>query len=75
MERAERELEEREEEMRELEAAFEAAVSEIDEAPDAKHIELKEVTVRARKADFDLTPPMLLWTPWIIGDDGVARRA
>ena len=75
VERAERELKEREEEMRELEATFEAALSEIEEVPAAKHIELTEVTVRARKADFDLTPPVLLWTPWVIGDDGVARRA
>ena len=74
VERAERELKEREEEMRELEATFEAAISDIDEVPDAKHIELTEVTVRARKSDFDLTPPVLLWTPWIVGDDGVARR-
>ncbi|QDV08425.1 AAA-like domain protein [Planctomycetes bacterium Poly30] len=74
VERAERELKEREEDMRALEAEFKAAIDEISEVPAARDIELDEVTIRARKSDFDLSPPVLLWTPWIIGSDGVARR-
>ncbi len=74
VERAERELRDREEEMRELESEFKDAIDEIPEVPMAKDIELDEVTVRPRKSDFDLTPPILLWTPWVIGGDGVARK-
>ena len=53
---------------------FEDAVADIPEVPNPKLIELDEVTVRARKSDFVMTPPMLVWVPWLIGDDGVARR-
>ncbi|MEM8712729.1 MAG: ATP-binding protein, partial [Planctomycetota bacterium] len=74
VERAERELKEREEEMRQLERDFEAAVSDIPEPPAAASIELDEVIVRPRKSDFALDPPVLLWTPWIVGADGSARR-
>ena len=74
VERAERELREREDELKELNAEFEEALTGIEEVPPAIALELDEVIVHPRKGDFDLTEPMLLWTPWIVSDGALPRR-
>lgn len=74
VERAERELKVREEELAELQVQFEDAIADVPEVPPAASLELEEVVVRPRKGDFDLGEPLLLWEPWIVGADGGVRR-
>lgn len=74
VERAERELRERENDLKELEIDYKDAIDAVEPVGAATSLELDEVVIRPRKGDFDLTEPMLLWTPWLVSENGQTRR-
>jgi len=44
-------------------------------AVDTNALAVTEVKVVPRKADLEIEPLLLVWTPWWVGRDGVARPA
>lgn len=63
VERAKRELEARHQDLADLETQLQEGLDAIEPVPAPTEFELDDVTVRARKSDFDLSPITLLWQP------------
>ena len=62
-------------ELRNLSDEFEDAVAEMEAPLDAADIELEEKLVRPRKADVEIEPLVLVWTPWSVSPEGIAEPA
>jgi len=54
---------------------FEDAVAGIETPIDPAEIALEEKTIRARKADLEVEPLALVWTPWSVSPEGTAEVA
>jgi hypothetical protein len=60
--------------LQELEQQFEEEVAEVRDAlSDPADLELQEIQVRPRKSDIAVERVALVWTPWKLGPDGIAR--
>jgi hypothetical protein len=55
-----------------LNAEIKIALDEIASKYDVTNVVLEEVIIAPRKADLKTKPPMLLWTPWQIDEQGIA---
>jgi hypothetical protein len=73
--RAEERVEELEQRLRDLSSQFEDAVAEMQTPIDLREIELEQQSIRPRKADIEVEPPLLVWTPWSLSPDGIAEPA
>ncbi len=58
----------------ELEQRFQQEIEAL-EARSADSVALEELRVTARKADLEVEPLVLVWTPWRVAADGTARPA
>jgi hypothetical protein len=58
----------------ELEQSCQQEIAAL-EARSIESVALKEVRVAARKADLEVEPLVLVWTPWRVAADGSARPA
>ena len=68
--RAKDSMREVQQDLRDLEADFEAEVQELRDSYDVHTLELETVDVRPRKSDIDVTSVTLLWTPFAQGSKG-----
>jgi hypothetical protein len=59
----------------ELEDAFQGELEALRGAVDTDALTVTEVKVAPRKADLDIEPLLLVWTPWRVASDGVAHPA
>jgi hypothetical protein len=59
----------------ELEAEFEGNLESVRGAADDAEIVCEEVAIRPRKADLAVERVALVWTPWRVGEDGIAEPA
>ena len=73
--RAMDELEAQRTKLVELEREFEREAEAIRDAADPALLELKQVEISPRKSDITVERLALVWTPWIVGADGVAVPA
>lgn len=73
--RAEERVTDLEQQLRDLSAEFEEAVAEMQTPVDLGEIELEKQTIRPRKADIEVEPPLLVWTPWSLSPEGIAEPA
>ncbi len=73
--RAEAEVDEIEQDIKDLEAELEAAVKEITEEYSAEGIEVKPYEIKPRKNDIAAEPVALVWVPYEITADGIAEPA
>jgi hypothetical protein len=71
--RAEEKVEVLAQRLQDLEAEFQDDLAELEEPIDVESLELAEVKVTPRKSDLDAEPPVLVWTPWRVGSDGIAE--
>lgn len=73
--RAEQSVEALREEVAELEAEFQDAIKGMDAPASVEDIQLKERVIRLRKTDTAVDKVALVWTPWLVTDDGHAEPA
>jgi hypothetical protein len=71
--RAEERVEDLAQRLQDMEAEFQDDLAELEEGIDVESLELAEVKVSPRKSDLDAEPPVLVWTPWRVGADGIAE--
>ncbi len=58
--------------LEDLNREIKIALDEIVAKYDVKSVELDETIIAPRKSDLKTKPPMLLWMPWQIDDQGIA---
>jgi hypothetical protein len=73
VERAERELTVRKQELADLEAELRAELAAMPAVPAASDVIVEVVVVHPRKSDIDVSGLTVVWAPWVIGVDGAAR--
>ena len=61
--------------LQELERKFEQDLDTRRTSVDPNDLDVREVRVACRKTDLTVQPLMLVWTPWLVGPDGIARPA
>ena len=61
--------------LRELERTFEEDLDRRRTSVDPAELDVRELRVACRKTDLTIQPLMLVWTPWLVGPDGIARPA
>jgi hypothetical protein len=59
----------------ELNAQFEAEVDALDEISRPEAHQLEPVEIKPKKADLTVTRLALVWTPWVVSDQGIAEQA
>jgi hypothetical protein len=59
----------------ELETDFEEKLAELQDSYDPTEFECEEVAIKPKKSDLTVDRLLLVWTPWRIGDDGIAEAA
>jgi hypothetical protein len=59
----------------ELNAQFEAEVNALDEIDRPESHQLEPVEIKPKKADLTVTRVALVWTPWMVSEQGIAERA
>jgi hypothetical protein len=59
----------------ELDAQFAAEVATLEDGDRPDRLALDEVAVKPKKADINVTRVALVWTPWIVSEQGPAERA
>lgn len=72
IQRAEQDLEARQADLNELEAAFEEDLKSLEDQYHPEAIELEEITFPPRKTDLAIPEFGILWRPWSIDADGIA---
>jgi hypothetical protein len=58
-----------------LEAELNAEVERAGQNIDPEHLAVEEVAIRPRKTDIAVEPVTLVWTPWLVRQDGAAEAA
>ena len=71
--RAEKQVEQLQVELQELEETFEDEVEALRDLPDPAALELEEIPIRPRKSDITVSRLALAWTPWERIDEGVVE--
>jgi hypothetical protein len=71
--RATQDLEAQRQKLVELERDFETEMDKVRDAVDPDSFELDEKAIRPRKSDLTLSRSALVWTPWRVGEDGIAE--
>ncbi|MFT7617781.1 MAG: hypothetical protein ACI97A_001420 [Planctomycetota bacterium] len=73
--RAEENMEDVVEQLKELEAEFEESLAELQDQFAESEAEIVEVPVRPRKGDLAIKEVSFVWTPWIVNSSGIAEPA
>jgi hypothetical protein len=71
--RAREDAEALEQQLRELEAELETRLEAIREQADDSKLVCEELPIRPRKSDLTIERVALVWTPWRVGEDGIAE--
>jgi hypothetical protein len=58
-----------------LETEFTDEVDRMAELYDTNNLELEDVSLRPRKSDLKINTMALVWTPWVVDEDGDAEAA
>jgi hypothetical protein len=61
--------------LKELERKFEDDIEALERTIDIDALDVTEMRVACRKADLDIQPLNVVWTPWRVGPDGIAEPA
>jgi len=75
IERANQEMEVIKQKIMAMESEFKDKIEQLKEEFQPEDFDLKEFHVRPRKGDISLSPLVLVWTPWKVGEDGIAEPA
>lgn len=70
---AEETLEEYMRRLEDLNVELEDEIREIEEDLDIDNLELEEDEIRPRKSDLSISEVMLVWAPWVVGNNGIAE--
>ena len=73
--RAGERIEDFRDQLRKLEAEFEASVEEAGDRIDPSAVEIEAYPVRPRKSDIAVDAVSLVWVPWWVSAEGIATRA
>ncbi|MDH3214622.1 MAG: hypothetical protein OEM05_19255, partial [Myxococcales bacterium] len=73
--RAGERIEDFRDQLRKLEAEFEASVEEVGDRIDPSAVEIEAYPVRPRKSDIAVDAVSLVWVPWWVSAEGIATRA
>lgn len=73
--RARESLEVLRQKLADLEVKFEDDTANLQESFDLESLELTAKEIRPRKADIEVEPITLVWTPWGVDGDGIAEPA
>jgi hypothetical protein len=73
VERAEERLEDLKQDMVALDEAFEEERATLEDQLTLDQVDINEQLVRPRKGDIEIGKIWVLWQPWIVDQDGVAR--
>jgi len=71
--RAREDAESLERQLQELEAEFETRLETVREKTDDSKLVCEELPIRPRKSDLTVERVVLVWTPWRVGEDGIAE--
>ena len=71
--RAKRAVEKLKDEIEKLDDELSGEIEALSERYDLQKLELEETQLNPRKGDMKVPLPVLLWTPWLIDDQGIAE--
>jgi hypothetical protein len=71
--RAEERVETLRDRLADLEGDFQEEVVALEAQLDVAEVAIEPVSISPRKSDLDAQPIQLVWTPWRVGDDGIAE--
>jgi hypothetical protein len=61
------------EKLYQMEEEFQEEMDKTKDAYSPEDLELEEIVVRPRKSDIFVSPISLVWSPWLVGMDGIAE--
>jgi len=75
VERAEEKLKMLTEDLRLLDEEFKESRAALDDALTVEQLEINTISIKSRKTDLEVGTVNLVWSPWMIDQDGIASRA
>lgn len=73
--RAEEKVEDLNDELEELEQEFKEETEELEDEYRTDALELEPLNLKPRKSDISVSDVVLLWTPWVVDEDGLSQPA